>query len=148
MFKGKYVYRIDSKGRVNIPPSFREVLQSNYDERLVVTNFDLCLVAFPVVEWDLLKERLQQLSILKEEALTFMRFFYSGACQCSLDKQGRILIPLHLREYAKFDKEVVIIGVSNRIEVWNKERWEMFLSESKSLIDSFSAKLLELSQKT
>ena len=147
MFKGKYIYRLDSKGRVNIPPSFREVLQSNYDERLIVTNFDLCLVAFPAVEWDLLKERLQQLSILNEKALNFMRFFYSGACECVLDRQGRILIPLHLREYAQFDKEVVIIGVSNRIEVWNKERWENFLTESKSLIESFSAQLLELSQK-
>ncbi|TKJ35384.1 division/cell wall cluster transcriptional repressor MraZ [bacterium (candidate division B38) B3_B38] len=147
MFKGKYIYRIDSKGRVNIPPSFREVLQSHFDDRLIVTNFDLCLVAFPAVEWDLLKERLQQLSILKEKVLNFMRFFYSGASECTLDKQGRILIPLHLREYAQFDKEVVIIGVSNRIEIWNKERWEKFLADSKSLMDSFSAQLLELSQK-
>lgn len=148
MFKGKYIYRIDSKGRVNIPPTFREVLQSQYDDRLIVTNFDLCLVAFPMMEWDLLKERLQQLSILKEKTLNFMRFFYSGASECTLDRQGRILIPLHLREYAQFDKDVVIIGVSNRIEIWNKKRWEKFLTDSKSLMDSFSAQLLELSQKT
>lgn len=129
-----------------MPPPFRKVLLSNYDERLIVTNFDLCLVGFPEIEWNILKDKMQQFSIFNQKALTLMRLLYSGACECVLDKQGRILVPLYLREYAQFDKEVIIIGVSNRIELWSKEGWERFLAESKALVDSFSAQLLGLSQ--
>jgi len=148
MFKGKFIYKIDSKGRVNLPPPFREVLQTDYDEKLVITNFDFCLVAYPVVEWELLKEKVKSLPEFQEKILTFMRFFYSGATESQLDKQGRILIPLALRQYAGLKKEVVIIGVSNRIEIWNKKRWEDFIAESKSIIYKFAHQIIDITEKT
>jgi len=147
MFKGKYVYKIDSKGRINLPKAFRDVLQRNYDDRIVITNFDFCLVGYPLAEWELLQEKVKLLPDFQEKILSFMRFFYSGATECQLDKQGRILLPSALRQYAGLDKEVVIIGVSNRIEIWDKERWQDFLTESKSIIDEFAHQIINLTEK-
>lgn len=134
MFRGRFEINIDGKGRINIPSRFRDTLRERYDERLVITNFDKCLVAYPFVEWAEMEKKAGQLSMMRREAKAFLRFFISGAAECSLDKQGRILIPPVLREYAGLDKDIVLAGVLNRIEIWRSERWD---EELKASIENF-----------
>ena len=123
MFRGRYEHTIDSKGRISIPSKFREVLKEKYEDRLVVTNYDGCLVAYPIPEWEELEVKLLDQPRMKPEIKSFMRFFYSSAVECSLDRQGRILIPPTLRAYAKLEKDVVSIGTLKTIEIWSRENW-------------------------
>ncbi len=124
MFRGRYEHTIDPKGRISIPSKFRDVLKEKYDDRLVITNFDHCLIAFPYEEWSLLEMKAGSFSLLRKETSAFFRFFYSSAIDCVIDKQGRLLIPQTLREYANFRKEVVLVGEGKWIEIFAKERWE------------------------
>ena len=143
MFRGRFEHNIDPKGRVSIPAKFREILVKKYDERLVVTNFDGCLVAYPYEEWVQLEEKASALSMVKKETRAFMRFFYSSAIECTLDKQGRILIPHTLREYADLDKEVVLVGQLKKIEIWSKERWGEEIVKAHENFDQISDVLSE-----
>jgi MraZ protein len=124
MFRGRYKHTIDPKGRISIPSKFRDVLKEKYDDRLVITNFDHCLIAFPYEEWSLLEQKAGSFSLLRKETSAFFRFFYSSAIDCVIDKQGRLLIPQTLREYANFRKDVVLVGEGKWIEIFAKERWE------------------------
>ena len=143
MFRGRYEHTIDPKGRVSIPVKFREFLGKKYDERLVITNFDGCLVAYPYEEWIQLEEKASTLSMVKKETRSFMRFFYSSAIECTLDKQGRILIPQTLREYAALDKEVVLVGQLKKIEIWSKKRWSEEIVKAHEDFDRISDVLSE-----
>jgi MraZ protein len=144
MFRGRHEHTIDPKGRVSIPAKFREILTKKYDERLVITNFDGCLVAYPYEEWIRLEEKASSLSMVKKETRSFMRFFYSSATECILDKQGRILIPQTLREYADLEKEVVLVGQLRKIEIWSKERWNEQIVNAHENFDQISEVLSEL----
>jgi len=144
MFRGRHEHTIDPKGRVSIPAKFREILTKKYDERLVITNFDGCLVAYPYEEWIRLEEKASSLSMVKKETRSFMRFFYSSAIECILDKQGRILIPQTLREYADLEKEVVLVGQLRKIEIWSKERWNEQIVKAHENFDQISEVLSEL----
>jgi len=144
MFRGRHEHTIDPKGRVSIPAKFREVLGKKYDDRLVITNFDGCLVAYPHEEWIRLEEKASSLSMVKKETRAFMRFFYSSAIECILDKQGRILIPQTLREYADLDKEVVLVGQLRKIEIWSKKRWSEEIIKAHENFDQISDVLSEL----
>ncbi len=124
MFRGRYEHTIDPKGRISIPSKFRDVLKEKYDDRLVITNFDHCLIAFPYEEWSLLEQKAGSFSLLRKETNAFFRFFYSSAIDCVIDRQGRLLIPQTLREYANFRKDVVLVGEGKWIEIFAKERWE------------------------
>ncbi len=124
MFRGRYEHTIDPKGRISIPSKFRDILKEKYDERLVITNFDHCLIAFPYEEWSLIEQKAGSFSLLRKETSAFFRFFYSSAIDCVIDKQGRLLIPQTLREYANFRKDVVLVGEGKWIEIFAKERWE------------------------
>ncbi|EUJ32068.1 cell division protein MraZ [Listeria floridensis FSL S10-1187] len=125
MFMGEYQHNIDIKGRLIVPAKFRELL----GEQFVITRgLDKCLFAYPNSEWDKLEGKLQTLPLTKKDARSFTRFFFSGASECELDKQGRINIPQNLLSYAGLEKESVIIGVSNRIEIWSKFEWEAAFS--------------------
>lgn len=125
MFRGRFIHTIDSKGRVSVPIKFREVLSDKYEESLIVTTeVDQCLIAFPTEEWNRLEEKIRSLPSMSKELKAWMRFFYSGAVECPIDRQGRILIPPSLREYGSLNKEVVLIGLFNKIEIWDKGRWE------------------------
>jgi MraZ protein len=136
MFRGRYEHAIDSKGRVSIPSKFREILREKYDDRLVITNFDRCLVAFPHEEWtSLVEEKVKSLPLLNKEARTFLRFFYSSGIDGTVDKLGRILIPQALRDYANLQKEVVLVGQGKKIEVWNKLLWEEEFRKSQEAFD-------------
>ena len=134
MFRGRFEHTIDSKGRVSIPAKFRELLAGKYDDRLMITNFDRCLVAYPYDEWKLLEEKMSSLSMVKKEAKAFQRFFISGATECPIDKLGRILLPPTLRSYAQLEKDVVFAGMIKKFEIWSKER---FLEEIQKAEENF-----------
>lgn len=124
MFRGRYEHALDSKGRISIPSKFREVLNKKYDDRLVITNFDHCLLAFPYEEWNqLIEQKVGSFSILKKETSAFLRFFYSSAIDCNIDNHGRLLIPQTLRDYANLKKEVMLLGEGRFFEIIAKERW-------------------------
>ncbi|MFJ5963504.1 cell division/cell wall cluster transcriptional repressor MraZ [Bacillus pumilus] len=132
MFMGEYQHTIDTKGRMIIPAKFRDGL----GEQFVLTRgLDQCLFGYPMSEWKLIEEKLKALPLTKKDARAFTRFFFSGAVECELDKQGRINIASNLLQYAKLEKECVVIGVSNRIELWSKSIWEQYTEEQE---DSFA----------
>lgn len=148
MFKGRYYHNLDAKGRLNIPARFREVLVEHHEEVLVLTNFDSCLIGFTLNEWSLLEDKVRSQpmfsTMLRQDMRAFVRYFFSGATECPLDRQGRILIPPSLREFAQLEKEVVLTGVANRIEIWNRSAWDALLDESKQNFENIAAKLSDL----
>lgn len=123
MFRGRFEHTIDPKGRVSIPAKFRELLSEKYDDRIIITNFDRCLVAYPYEEWRSVEEKIGSLSMVKKEVKAFQRFFISGAAECPIDKLGRVLIPPTLRAYALLEKDVVFAGMGKMFELWSRERW-------------------------
>ncbi len=124
MFRGRYEHALDTKGRISIPSKFREILNKKYDDRLVITNFDHCLLAFPYEEWhQLIENKMGSFSIFKKETSAFLRFFYSSGIDCTIDPHGRLLIPQTLREYANLKKNVVLVGEGKFFEIFAKEYW-------------------------
>jgi len=124
---GEYHHSIDTKGRIIVPSKFRENLGDMF---IITRGLDQCLFGYPISEWSAIEEKLKALPLTKKDARAFTRFFFSGATESELDKQGRINIPAPLLQYAKLDKECVILGVSNRIEIWSKQIWEDYFSQS------------------
>jgi MraZ protein len=141
MFRGQFEHAIDDKGRLSIPAKFREVLQE--EKTLVLTSAESYLTAYPLTEWRALEERLRANPKFKREQRDFLRFVYSSAEDVGLDSQGRILIPQGLRQRAGIAREVVIIGVMDTIEIWDKARWEAKVASAPSP-EELSAKLGEL----
>ncbi|MFQ5587078.1 MAG: division/cell wall cluster transcriptional repressor MraZ [Thermodesulfobacteriota bacterium] len=125
MFRGRFEHTIDAKGRLSIPAVFRDLLREKYDERLVVTSYDGCLLAYPYAEWRTLEERVGGLPEFKKDTRAFLRFFYSSASDCPIDKLGRILIPQTLREYAKLERDVMLVGAFRQVEIWSREKWQV-----------------------
>ena len=120
MFMGEYNHTVDAKGRLIIPSRFREELKNEF---IVTKGLDGCLFVFPGNEWQIFEEKLKALPLTNKNARQFSRFFVAGATPCELDRQGRILVPQTLREFASLEKDVVLTGNLNRIEVWSKEKW-------------------------
>ena len=120
MFMGEYNHTIDAKGRLIIPSKFRELLG---EEFVLTKGLDGCLSIYPMDEWKAFEEKLRALPLTNKNARTFTRFFVAGATNCELDKQGRILVPQTVRDFAGLEKDVVLTGNLNRIEVWSKEKW-------------------------
>jgi len=113
------------KGRVSIPAKFREICREKYgDETFVITNFDKCLVAYPLKEWNEIERKVSELPQFKQEVISFLRYLMGGAVDCPLDGQGRVLIPQSLRNHARIDKELIMIGMLTRVEIWAREVWE------------------------
>ncbi len=120
MFMGEYNHTIDTKGRLIVPAKFREALG---EEFVLTKGLDGCLSIYPMEEWESFEEKLKALPLTDKNARAFLRFFVAGATSCELDKQGRILIPGTLREFAGLDKDVVLTGNITRVEIWSKEKW-------------------------
>ena len=120
MFMGEYSHTIDTKGRLIIPSKFREELG---DEFVLTKGLDGCLSIYPMEQWKIFEKKLEALPLTNKNARQFSRFFVAGATPCELDRQGRILVPQTLREFAGLEKDVVLTGNLNRIEVWSKEKW-------------------------
>ena len=135
MFYGEYEHAMDRKGRLIIPSKFREVFKENYVERFFVTRgLDTCLFVFTEDEWKKQEGRFRALSFTSSEARQFNRIYFSGACEVTCDRQGRILVPQYLKDFARIKNDVVIVGVSNRMEIWSKDLWQEFYRNTK---DSF-----------
>ena len=143
MFYGEYEHTIDRKGRLIIPSRFREVMKEHYTERFVATRgLDRCLFLFPEDEWRTQESKFRALSFTKQEARRFNRFYFSGAAELTCDRQGRVLIPPYLKEYAGIKRNVILVGVSNRIEIWDQEEWKKFYEQFKENYEQISEKLL------
>lgn len=134
MFKGTYRHRIDPKGRIPVPAAFRRGLADGRPG-VVVTPLDQCLAAYPPAEWARLEEQLRALPAFSKPAKALTRLLTSRAVDCDLDVQGRILLPAALRAAAGLEREALVIGVLNRIELWSPERWDAFVSESERLLE-------------
>ena len=138
MLMGEYHNNLDLKGRVVIPSKLRESLG------LVVVltrGLDNSLFLFSKEEWNLLTEKLKDLSFTDKETRNFLRFFYSSAITLELDKQGRILIPNYLKEFANLTKEIVLIGVLNRVEIWSIDSWNNFIAKNFDSLSQISDSL-------
>jgi MraZ protein len=144
MFRGRFEHTIDDKGRTSIPSKFREILATNYDERLILTNFDDCLWAYPVVEWQVIENKVAALPQFKEEVKALQRVFISAATECPIDKQGRIIIPPTLRDYAALDKDIILVGMTRRIEIWSKTRWLAEFDKSQKELSTMAGQLADL----
>jgi len=144
MFYGEFKHTLDRKQRIIIPAKFREALKEHYVERFFITRgLDKCLFMFAEDEWKAQEQKFKSISFTKSESRKFNRLYFSGASEMIPDKQGRILIPSYLKDYAEIKKEVYIIGVSNRIEIWSHELWEEYYSKSKDTFEEVAEKLIE-----
>ena len=139
MFMGEYNHTIDAKGRLIIPAKFREVLG---DEFVVTKGMDGCLFVFDNSEWQVFAEKLRSLPMIDKEVRQFTRFFLAGVASVEVDKQGRILLPSVLRDFAGITKDTVLIGVGSRIEIWSKDRWEGTVTYQD--MDEISTHMVEL----
>jgi MraZ protein len=125
IFRGRFEYTIDPKGRLNIPAPFRDRLRDSDQESFFITNFQDCLYAFAADDWARIEEKLSHVPSTDRKKNSFVRFFIGGAVEAVPDKQGRILIPPSLRSYAALEKDVVILGMPNRFEIWSLARWQL-----------------------
>ncbi len=141
MFIGEYEHSIDAKGRLIMPAKLRDEI----GEKFVITKgLDGCLFAYSQSEWTAFEEKLKALPLSSKEARIFTRFFLSGAMECEIDKQGRFLIAGNLRDFAGLEKDVVIIGVNTRIEIWSKEKWLAYSSDENINVDEIAENMTML----
>lgn len=141
MFIGEYQHTLDNKGRIIIPSKLRDDLGENF---IITKGLDNCLFVYPESEWKILEEKLKKLPMTNRDARAFVRFFFSGATECTLDKQGRVLLPANLRKHSKLIKDAVIIGVSTRLEIWSKEEWDNYNDDDSLSYDNIAEKMAEL----
>lgn len=138
---GEYRHTVDTKGRLIIPAKFRDELGPEF---VITRGMDGCLFGYPLTEWNNLEEKLRQLPLTKKNARAFVRFFYSAATECEFDKQGRINIPKTLRTHAALDKKCVVVGVSNRFEIWSEERWNEFSDDVEENFDEIAEDMMDI----
>ncbi len=144
MFYGEYFHSIDRKGRLILPAKFREVAKSHFIEKFFITRgLDMCLFMFPEEEWRTQENKFKAISFTKQQSRTFNRLYFSGAAEIVFDSQGRILLPQYLKDFAQIKKEVVIVGVSNRIEIWAKDKWEEFYGNYRQSFEEIAEKLMD-----
>jgi MraZ protein len=137
---GEYEHSVDAKGRLILPAKFREELGDTF---IATRGLENCLFIYPQKEWAIQDQKLEKLSLFDPQARAVKRYMYGGAAELEVDKQGRVLIPLSLRQYAKLDKDVIVAGVSNRVEIWSKENWLSYNAETEKHIEAMAAKLIE-----
>ena len=137
---GEFHHNIDEKGRIIIPAKFRNDLG---DKFIVTRGIDCCLFVYSLDEWENVTKKLKTLSFTKKDARNFARFFLSGATVCEFDKQGRIVIPTPLEEYASLSRECIIIGVNERLEIWDKDKWNDFMNTNSSCMSDIAEHLFE-----
>jgi len=145
MFYGEYLHTIDRKGRLILPAKFRESAKSNFIDKFFINRgLDKCLFMFSEEEWHSQEQRFKNFSITKQQARTFNRLYFSGAVEVIADKQGRILIPQFLKDFAGIKRDVMIIGVSNRIEIWAKEKWQEFYGNNQPIFEEIAERLMDI----
>ena len=138
MFMGEYHHSIDEKGRLIIPSKYRNELGDSF---VITRGLENCLFVYSLVEWNKITDKLKKLPFTKQNVRNFNRFLLSGATVTELDKQGRANIPSTLTEFAGLQKDCVIIGVNDRLEIWSKEKWEGFLNENNDKLSDIAEDL-------
>jgi MraZ protein len=143
MFKGQYTYSIDSKGRISIPAKLRRHVSAEANDTfMMIRGTSTCIDVYPMDQWMLFEEKLNRLNPFKPEEIRFIRTILQHVAEDTLDSQSRILIPQNLLEYAKIEKEVLILGALNKIEVWNPKIFEEYLKQSDETYEQIAAKVM------
>jgi len=138
VFLGEFQHSLDEKGRLIIPARLREGLGPRF---IMTKGLDRCLFLYPLSEWKGLEEKLKSLPFVNPEARAFTRLFFAGAAECEFDRQGRVLIPPSLREYAQLEREAAVIGVSARVEIWNATLWQEYTRKAQADFEVLAGKL-------
>lgn len=141
MFIGEYQHNLDAKGRITMPSKFREELGNTF---YITKGMDGCLFVFPEEEWIEMDKKIKGLRLSRKDARGIARLFYAGAIDVSLDKMGRVLLPGNLRQYASLEKEAIIIGVSSRVEIWDKDRWQSYNDDDDFNYDMLTESMADL----
>ncbi len=141
MLIGEYQHSLDTKGRLIIPSKLRESLGDIF---ILTKGLDNCLFVYPQDEWKIIEDKLKSLPLTNKDARAFVRFFFSGASECNLDKQGRVLIPSNLREHSNIEKEAMIVGVGTRLEIWSLEDWEAYIGNDNLSYDEIAIQMEDL----
>lgn len=141
MFIGEYSHTIDQKKRLAIPSKFRKALEG---KAIITRGLDNCLVIYPLKEWNKMAKKLESLPTSRVDARSFVRIMLSGAVDVGFDKLGRILIPDYLKSYAFLKKNIAILGLSNRIEVWDEKRWDGYKKKTEMAAGDIAERLKEL----
>lgn len=141
MFMGEFQHSLDEKGRLIIPAKFREDL----GEKFVLTRgLDNSLFVYPMNQWKILEEKIKELPTSQADTRAFVRLFFSGAVEAEPDKQGRMILPQHLREHAKIERDVYIIGVSTKIEIWSKQIWEEYTNHARQSYEEIAENIIDI----
>ena len=140
MLMGEFHHNIDDKARLVVPSKFRYELGETF---VITRGLENCLFVYSLNDWNKIVDKLKTLPFTKKDARTFLRFFLSGATECSFDKQGRIQVPQPLASYAQLKKECVIIGVNDRLEVWSEELYDNFFNENEPKMSEMAESLFE-----
>ena len=140
MFMGEYHHNIDDKNRLIIPSKFREELGNDF---IITRGIEKCLFVYPREDWQKIVEKLESLPFTKKDARNFTRFFLSGAVDAEIDKQGRSSMSQARVNYANIEKECVIIGVGNRLEIWSKQQWDDFFNSAQDNMSDIAENLFE-----
>ncbi len=138
---GEYQHSLDDKARLTIPAKFREELGPAF---IVTRGLDRCLFVYPQKDWETLESKMRAMPLTRADARQFIRFFFSGAAECELDKQGRIVVPGNLREYASINKDCVVIGVGGRVEIWDQGIWKSYTENVENQFSDLAASLVDL----
>lgn len=141
MFMGEYQHAIDEKGRLIVPSKFREDLGVKF---VITRGLDNCLFVYPMSQWKELEEKVKTLPTSHADTRSFVRMFFSGAVETELDKQGRVVIPSHLRDHARIDRDVYIIGVSTKVEIWSKEAWENYSIQAQQAYEEIAETIVDI----
>jgi MraZ protein len=134
MFRGSFEHTVDNKGRLSIPAKFRELLSVKGDDRIVITNFTVdsnrCLDVYPMDEWLRFEEEVRKKPKFERRMVSFQNYYLGGASECVVDKQGRVLIPPLLRQYANLKRDVVLVSALDKFRVWDQETWKKVFAEA------------------
>ena len=141
MFIGEYTHSVDDKGRVALPVKFRHELEKG---AVVTKGLDNCLIVYPLSEWEQMAPKLAGLSIAHADTRAFSRLMLAGAMDVELDKQGRIILPDYLRQYAGMTKKIVVAGLYNRLELWDEEAWQKYRTTTEAASNDIAERLSEL----
>ena len=145
MFYGEYLHTIDRKGRLILPARFREVCKENGIEKFFITRgLDKCIFMFSSDEWRMQEQKFKGLPFTKQESRSFNRLFFSGAAEVIPDRQGRFIMPQYLKDFAKIKRETVLIGISNRIEIWDSKSWQEFYASSNESFERIAENMVNL----
>lgn len=145
MFYGEYIHTIDRKGRLILPARFRDVCKENGIDKFFITRgLDKCIFMFSAEEWRLQEQKFKNMPFTKQESRSFNRLFFSGAADVVPDKQGRFIVPQYLKDFASIKRETIVIGISNRIEIWDSKLWKDFYTNSNESFERIAENMVNL----